>query len=111
MQHCGSFDANNESFAIDGTQDGSYIAKGQWEGEPDGQAEQGQKAEDDKDGYGDKTTHEQEGMETLPEFETKAYRQGLFVDSQVVLVIAHIVHVQDSSDQETDRNTGCESRP
>src|SRR5437016_1004083 len=50
-------------------------------------------------------------METLSKALPKAHRERSFVDCQVILVIAYIVHIENSRDDEADGYAGCKSRP
>jgi len=111
VQHGGAFNADDEGFAVGSSEHGAHVIEGEWEGEPDGQTVQGQEAENGEERHGDVAADEQEGVEVLTEFEAETHGQGAFRHGQIVLVVAHIVHIQDGRDQEADGDTGSEGAP
>ena len=50
-------------------------------------------------------------MEALTKRLTESHRQRALLDRQVVLIVAHIVHIEDGRDQKADRDARDEGWP
>src|SRR5581483_8747021 len=57
------------------------------------------------------TSQQQKGMKTLAKDLAETHGQRQLMHQKVVLIIAHIIHIQDSRYQQADGYAGRESQP
>src|SRR5436305_9484733 len=107
------FDTDGKCLAIGCAHHRAYIAKGQGKGDPDRQTVDWKQPQQHKERHRDVATHQEKGVETLAKYLSEAHRQRSFVYSQVVLVVTHIVHIENGCDQKADGHAGekCLPRP
>src|SRR5436305_7812643 len=111
MKSCGPLDTEGQCFAIACAQHRAYIAKSQATGDPDHQAIEWKYPQKHKKRHRYVATYQEKGVETLAKHLAQAHRQRAFVYRQVVLVVTHIVHVENSCDQKADGHAGEKSLP
>src|SRR5205823_12897218 len=64
-----------------------------------------------KDRYRHIAANKQKSMETLSKALPKTHRERPLIHCQVILVITHVVHIENSHNDKADRYTSSKSRP
>src|SRR5579875_385879 len=111
MKQRGAFDTDNKGFAVECGQDRTNVEKRQRKSNPDDQAVDWQPAQQNEQRHSQVAAKQQAGMVPDAEGLTKTHRQRQFTYLAILLIIAHIIHIQDSRDQEAYGDTGKKGQP